>query len=186
MSGFDPALSGFAGERVHVHVGVRANDDALQILLDKVRDHANRPDIDQRRHRHVGADRGAGIEKTLRDEAVDRRQDGRVRQIDLQFFEPCLRLLELRLREIDLRDRCLVTRLGVVVGLLGQQLPIEQALVPLQVRLGQVQVRLTLPDRGLGHSIRRFGLPNLLLDLSILDLRDDLSVTDLIAELDVD
>ena len=51
------------------------------------------------------------------------------------------------LREIELRERRLVARLGVVVGLLRQQLALEQALVALEVGLRQLQVRLALPDR---------------------------------------
>ena len=52
----------------------------------------------------------------------------------------------LRLREIELRLRGLIARVGIVVGLPRDQLPIEQALRAIEVGLRQPQIRLALTD----------------------------------------
>ena len=74
--------------------------------------------------------------------------------------------------------RRLVPRLGVVEGLAGQQLALEQAAVPLEVGLRELEVRFALPDRRFGDLERRFRLPDLLLDLAVLDLGDRLAAPD--------
>ena len=47
-------------------------------------------------------------------------------EVDLQLVEPRLRLRVLRLRQVELRRRGLIARVGVVEGLLRNQLALEQ------------------------------------------------------------
>ena len=75
---------------------------------------------------------------------------------------------------------------GVVVRLLRQQLAIEQALVAIEIGLRQLQVRLALTDRRLGHLIGGLGLPDLLLNLAVLDFGDHLAAPHRIAQVHVD
>jgi hypothetical protein len=81
-----------------------------------------------------------------------------------------------------LRQRRLVTRLGVVVGLAGEELPFEQVPVPLEVRLRELQVGFALTNRRLSDLEGRFLLADLLADLAVLYLGDRLAASDRIAE----
>ncbi len=126
-----------------------------------------------------------GIEVALADEAVDGRDDLRVRQGDFQFVEPGLGLFELGARQVELRDRRLVARVDVVEGLLRQQLPLVETARALEVVLRQLEIRFALANRRLRDLIRRLGAADLLADLAVLDARDDLPLPDRIAELDV-
>ena len=118
-----------------------------------------------------------GSRKRLATKPSTGDDDGRVRQVDLQFVEPRLRLLELRLREIDLRDRGLVTRLGVVVGLLGSSC--RSSRLSFRSRFVCASLRSASRCRMVAceHLEGRFGLADLLLDLAILDLGDVLAAT---------
>ena len=126
----------------------------------------------------------AGIDVALRDETVHRRRDHRVRQIDAQLVEACLRLVGLRAREIELRERGLIARLVVVQGLLRQQLTLEQAARAFDVGLGQLKVGFPLTNRRERDFLRRFGLLDLLDDLEVLDLGEALTAVHAIAEPD--
>jgi hypothetical protein len=92
-------------------------------------------DFDHRSNRGVGVHHRARIDVALADEAVDRRRHG-VLQVELQFLQPRLVLVHLRLGQVLLRHRRQVARLGVIERLLGQQLPREQVLRPFEVDLG--------------------------------------------------
>ena len=87
------------------------------------------------RNAEFGVTHAPGIERPLADEPVHRRGDDGVAQVDLQLVEPRLRLLVLRLGEIELRRRRLKPRLRIVVGLLRNQLAVEQVLRAIEVRL---------------------------------------------------
>ena len=132
----------------------------------------------------VGRDPGAGVEHPAADEPADRRGDERVRQIDLQLVEPRPCLRELRLGEIELRGRRLVPRVGVVEGLLRDQLPFEEIARPVEVGLGQPEVGFALPDGRRRDLVRRFGLLDLFEQLAVLDLGEALAATDPIAQPD--
>ena len=62
--------------------------NAPQVLLDDVGDQPDGADVDERDERGVGRHPGARVERARGDEAVHRRGDGRVRQVDLELVEP--------------------------------------------------------------------------------------------------
>jgi hypothetical protein len=122
------------------------------------------------------------ISTTLADKPADGRRDDRVRQVDFQFVEPRLGLRELCARQIELRDRRLVARIGVVEGLLGNELPLVQVARAIEVRLGQTQVGFTLTDGGLRDVVGCHRLLDLLLQFAVLDLGNGLPAGHAIAE----
>ena len=92
----------------------------------------------------------------------------------------------LRLGQIELRLRGLVARVGVVEGLLREQLALEEAARALEVGLRQPEVGLALPDGRLRHVVGRFGLLDLLEHLAVFDLGERLAAAHLIAQLHAD
>jgi hypothetical protein len=74
--------------------------------------------------------------------------------------------------------------LHIIEGLLRQELTLVQASRSIQVGLGQLEIGLALPDRGLRHLIRRLRLPDLFPNLAVFDARDDLPATNRIGQLD--
>ena len=115
-------------------------------------------------------------------EAVHRRDDDGVAEIDAELVEARLRLRALRPRQVDRRDGRLVPRLVVVERLLGQQLPFEEVARALGVGLRQLQVGFALADGRFRHLLRGFRLLDLLLDLEVLDLGEPLAAGHAIAE----
>ncbi len=67
-----------------------------------------------------------------------------------------------------------MARFRVIKGLAGEELAFDQRPIAFQVGLGELQVSLALPDRGLRHFVRGLGLVDLFLDLAILHLGDRL------------
>jgi hypothetical protein len=175
-----------ARERVDFDVGARADLHASQVLLDHVGDQPYPIDLDHRQERRVGRDEGAGVEQPLADEAIDRRSDLGGAQGDLELVEPGLGLVELRPREIQLGLRRLVPRVGVVEGLAGEQLPLEEAARSIEVRLGELEIGFALPHGGAGHVERRLGLAHLLGDLARLDAGQKPALGDAVADADGD
>ena len=165
---------------------VVAGLELIEVLFDDVGDEPDAADVDDVDDRRVLADKRARIDGAAGDEAVDRRDDDRVLEVDAKLVEPRGRLVVLRAREIELRDRRLVARLGVVERLLRQQLPREQVARPLGVGLGELEVRFALPDGGARDLERRLLLLDLLLELEVFDLGDPLSARHAIAEADGD
>ena len=72
-----------------------------------------------------------------------------------ELVEPRLRLRVLRLRQVELRDGRLVPGVGVVEGLLRNQLALEQVPRAIEIGLRQPQVGLALPDGRRRHVERR-------------------------------
>ena len=83
----DAAGEVLAGIGVDFDLGRGTGGDAPQILFDDVGDEPDGADVDDGDERRVHADAGAGIERPLADEPVDRRGDDGVGQVDLQLVE---------------------------------------------------------------------------------------------------
>ncbi len=95
----------------------------------------------------------------------------RVGEVDLQLVEPRLGLCELRLGEIELRRRRLIACVGVVEGLLRNQLPLEEIARAIEVGLGQAQIGLALADGRRRDLEGRLRLLDLFEQLAVFDLR---------------
>ena len=181
----DAALELLARVGVDFDVRGRARWHPAHVALDQVGDHAHGADVDHRRHRRVGAGERSRIEEALADEAIDRRDNLRVRQRDLELVEAGASGLELRPRQVELRQRRLVPRVDVVERLLRQQLALVEVARSVEVVLGQLQVGFALANRGLADAVGRFRLPHLLANLQVFDAGDDLALLDRVAELDI-
>ncbi len=120
------------------------------------------------------------------DEAVHRRGDDRVGDVDAQLLEPRLRLRRLRAGQIERGESRLIARFVVVEGLLRQELAFEEAARALDVGQRQLQVGLALADGRLRDFLRGFRLFHLLLQLEVFDRGDPLTARDAVTQLDVD
>ena len=137
----------FARVGVYFHGGGEVLRDAPDVLFDDVGDEPDDADVHHRDERRVRRDPSTGVEHALGDEAADRRRDDGVGQVDLQLVEPRLRLRELRAGEVELRHGGLIARVGVVEGLLRNQLALVEVARAIQVRLREPQVGFALADR---------------------------------------
>jgi hypothetical protein len=156
----------------------------LEILLDDVGDQAHARNVDHFDDWSVLANRRARINQPPGDEPIHRRGDDRVAEIDLQLVESRFRLLRLRACQIQLRLRRLVTRLGVVQHLLGDELSFEEALRAIEVRLRKPEIRIPLPDRGLRDFLCGLLLLDLLDEFEVFDLGNTLTARHPISEAD--
>src|SRR6185436_15313731 len=155
-----------------------ADADLLQVLLDDVRDEPHARDVYNFDDWGVGRHEGAGVGRAPRHEAVHRRDDQRVLQVDAQLVEPRLRLVVLRPRQVERCLRRLVLRFRVVERLLRKQLPLKEVARALDVGLREIEVGLALADGRLGDLERRLGLLDLFANLLVLDPGDALGTTD--------
>ncbi len=122
----DAAPEHLSRERIHFDLGRSTGAQFFEVALDGIDDETHFADVHDVHDRCVLRDECARVNRSAGDEAVDRRDNDGVREVDTQLVEAGLRLRALSFGEIDLRNRGLIARLVVVECLLGQQLPLKE------------------------------------------------------------